>query len=108
MATAVEAGFIQGYGDGTIRPNEYVTRAEALKILLFAANRNDFLDAQPAPFIDILITDWFRPLVNYAYSVGVIKGRTPALFGPYYFMTRGEMAVVAGKTYELDVNASSE
>lgn len=36
---AVEKGWISGYGDGTFKPNQYITRAEVMKIVNSMLNR---------------------------------------------------------------------
>ncbi|MDY3928518.1 MAG: S-layer homology domain-containing protein [Clostridia bacterium] len=37
---AVEKGWISGYGDGTFKPNQYITRAEVMKIVNSMLNRS--------------------------------------------------------------------
>ena len=56
MAKMINAGFIQGYEDGTLRPDETVTRAEAVAVI----NRMTGIkaDGKTCPFDDVSPTHW--------------------------------------------------
>jgi hypothetical protein len=38
-------------------------------------------------------------LVDFAYANNIVQGKTPTIFDPNGFITRGEMAVMAIKAY---------
>lgn len=107
---AKELGLIQGYADGTFRPEQPINRAEAIKILL-AAFRFDISTANTfeseAQFADIQPTAWYYPFLNFAVKQGLLGGIiTPngtvlSDFGPGRAISRGEMAKLALKAIEL-------
>lgn len=100
VAAAKQEGIVGGYEDGTFRPNAPVTRAEALKIILTAAAKS--VDGAPAsPFTDVPQSAWFAKYVNFAFAQGVVSGKTETTFDPNGNITRGEMAKIAVKTYDL-------
>ncbi len=57
-----KAGYLSGYPDGTFRPNDYITRAEAVKVFNRAYDRTPELQpdaAKPAmPFTDVAAAHW--------------------------------------------------
>jgi len=65
IAAAASAGWVQGYGDGTFRPDQPVSRAEAAVILNAALGRSaeaslDRIRAEGVrPFADVRPEDWF-------------------------------------------------
>ncbi len=58
---------VAGYDDGTFRPNDSVNRAEAIKMLILAAQVNlTNASGSSITFPDVLPTDWFAPYVQLA------------------------------------------
>ncbi|MBR5307921.1 MAG: S-layer homology domain-containing protein [Clostridia bacterium] len=73
----LEKGYINGYEDGTFRPNESLTNAEAAVLLakgMGVAMIDD--DAYSTSYTDIKSSDydWCRPYVAYLESKGVLSG----------------------------------
>jgi len=64
---------LNGYSDGTLRPNNQITRAEFYKIFLEAANQSDNIranynlnyDLDYKPFIDVEESAWFSPYADF-------------------------------------------
>lgn len=72
---------INGYPDGTFRPEDPVNRAEALKILLLASGveiQNPSADVFP----DVPAGAWFAPFVFSAKSAGIVDGYLDGTFRP--------------------------
>lgn len=68
ISSAYEAGYIDGYEDGTFRPDSPITRAEAVKIINSALNRTDLTDASN-PFPDVKDTHWaYRHILEAAVT----------------------------------------
>lgn len=91
--TAVALGIVQGYSDGTFRPGNAVSRAEAVTMLVNAARAVDgvtisFYSGQP--YFDVPSNVWYANNVSYAKENGLIASAT--YFMPSSGMTRGEMA----------------
>ncbi|MEC1771884.1 S-layer homology domain-containing protein [Schinkia azotoformans] len=90
------AGGIGGYGDGTFRPNQTITRAEMASLLVKAyqlsTNRNVYL-----PFQDIPANSWYASAVKVLYANQVTSGKSAVSFAPNDAVTRGEMAAFVHK-----------
>lgn len=70
-------GIIKGdNGDSTyLRPDDNVNRAEALKMIIAAAEGN--VNAhQEQDFTDVHSSDWFYPYVEESYKLGLVEGYT--------------------------------
>lgn len=85
---------IGGFSDGTYGPNKPVSRVEALKILLLAANIDVEGYSTNTPFTDIESYAWYAPLVAWASDKGVVSGKGN-LFSPHVYITRAEFSKVA-------------
>lgn len=72
VTKAKELGVLDGYADGTFRPNQPVNRSEALKILIEAAG----IDANgyEATFLDTDSEAWYVPYIAYAKQKGIVEG----------------------------------
>jgi hypothetical protein len=69
MAAAVEAGYIKGYKDGTFRPTEGVTRAEAIILLNKLSNREALTDRYDAQWNDVNTSHYaFAAIQNASIS----------------------------------------
>lgn len=55
--SAYKSGYVDGYEDGTFRPDKYITRAEAVKIINCALGREDFSNEEN-PFADVAKSHW--------------------------------------------------
>lgn len=87
-------GAVQGYGDGTFRPEQPITRAEFVKLLLLAAGHQELRPTQPT-FADVPAAHWAYGYVQSAVANGILL---PADYGPNFApgaqLTRREMAVL--------------
>lgn len=90
---AFENEIIDGYGDGTFRPNDAIGRAEAMKILLEAEGM-DIETQFVAEFTDVVEYVWYLPYINYAVEYGIASGYGDGTFGPENNLTRGEAAKI--------------
>lgn len=86
---------ISGFADGTFKPFQSVTRAEALQLLLKAKEVELTTETPATPFTDVASTDWFYSIVNTAVKAGVITGYEDGTFKPNQLVTRAEMAKIA-------------
>jgi hypothetical protein len=67
-------GILNGYSDGTFRPDNTITRAEILKISMMAAGLepNGGTNELNLYFVDL--GDWQAPWVNTAFELGIVEG----------------------------------
>jgi len=98
--TAVREGIVEGYEDGSFRPDAPVNRAEALKILLATTKLEALPEVVVPQFADVDTDAWFAQYVNRALRYDIISGyKDPssgsgqvALFKPENQITRAEAA----------------
>ncbi|ADQ08082.1 S-layer domain protein [Caldicellulosiruptor hydrothermalis 108] len=99
--TAVNLGLVNGFNDGTFRPNDYITReqmvAMIIRTLSVLNNKFKLINTQEnlARFADsYYISPWAKQYVSTAIQLGLIKGKTFELLAPKDFATRAEAAVM--------------
>ncbi|MDI6817682.1 MAG: S-layer homology domain-containing protein, partial [Actinomycetota bacterium] len=97
----VTAGIIDGYSDGSFRPNANITRAEFCKIVLAALGETPLEGAAPS-FKDTG-GHWALGHIEKAKSLGFIDGYKDGSFRPNTGITRAEICkmVAYAKQYRL-------
>ncbi len=100
-------GIIEGFADGTFRPNEPLTRAQATKAL---AIWQDLAPADPSanatsPFTDV--DAFYAEYVAAAANAGWVNGFLDGTFRPYTHLTREQMAIIVIRSLSLDAEATS-
>ncbi len=91
---ALKSGIIKGYADGTFKPNQSVTRAEFIVMLMNALRPN----AQPAILPEFKdgekIGAWAEQSIALATQENIVNGYSDGGFHPDDRMTRAQLAVV--------------
>lgn len=90
-------GIINGYEDGSFRPDNPVTRAELSKIITEAF---DIKGASQSQFSDVLSGDWFEPYVSAAASAGIVNGYD-GKFDPNSNVARQDAALMIYRAISL-------
>ena len=85
-------GVINGYEDGTFRPERTITRAEAVKVIIAAlglpvTEGNSY----STPFADVSSNAWYAGYVQYAYTLGITEGTSATTFSPNANVTYDQM-----------------
>ena len=93
ILTAAFLEIVEGYDDGTFRPDAAVTRAEAVKILINAGSLYS-ADVAPSSFADVPQDAWFREGVDLLFALGIVQGKADGLFHPEDPITRAEAAKI--------------
>lgn len=77
-------GIINGYKDGTYKPNNTVTRAEMAKLIIVSLGKEDASETLKGDtkFSDVKAGSWAAGYINYAESKGIIKGYPDGSFKP--------------------------
>ncbi len=91
--------YVVGYPDGTVRPNDNITRAEVTSIffrLLKESVRNENLTSDNS-FNDVNDEDWYNTAISTMAKLGIVKGRTADEFVPNAFITRAEFAAICAR-----------
>ena len=89
-------GVIQGYEDGSFKPNTTVTRAQMAKMIFTIMNGgNDNANAYaslPTKFTDLPTAAWAQGYVRYLQNTGIIAGKSATKFAPNDTVTGLEAA----------------
>ena len=99
-ATAVETlrlmGVLDGYGDGTFRPNAVLTRAQFCKMAVYAMNGSSELGRYSTVtiFPDVKPSLWAASYINMAAKKGVIAGFADGKFKPNQTVTAGQAVTI--------------
>ena len=100
--------YLQGYPDGTVRPENSITRAEVAAIFyrLLTDEARAYLESSDSGFSDVQPGDWYHTAVATMVQAGVITGYGDGTFRPNAPITRGEFAAIATRflsdPYSLD------
>lgn len=101
-------GSMQGYDDGTMRPNRAVNRAEFLKLVFATLNYDISETIYSARYPDVVPTDWFAPFVYQADVLGVIKGYPDGKFHPGRTINLAEALKILMMFTDIEVKDSLE
>lgn len=105
-ATAIEYlqenGVIQGYSDGTFKPNNTINRAEFLKIIIEGSDIPTDI-TNNAPFPDVQNDAWYGKYVKKAYHEGWIIGYTDGKFKPEREISKVEALKIIAKAQKWSV-----
>ncbi|RAU97303.1 right-handed parallel beta-helix repeat-containing protein [Paenibacillus sp. YN15] len=97
IAKLVDAGAVAGYPDGTFKPDQPITRAEFVKILVAAFK----LEQKPGKVFSDTANHWAKDYMSTANAYGIADGYSDTLFGPDELITREQMTVMAAKAAKL-------
>ena len=95
VSTLSNAGIINGYPDGTFRPNAPITRAEMAKVIAMFAE----LDKDSEGFKDIA-GHWAEAYIKLAAGNGWIAGYPDGTFRPNQDITRAETMTMINRVLE--------
>lgn len=108
VRTAAAAGLINGYADGSFRPDTPMSREELAVIieraLRFAGNTEENT-GEVSESISVLsdaqeISTWAAPAVKTLSGLGILRGDEKGRFIPDGFVTRAEAAAVLSRTLD--------
>ena len=97
-------GYIIGYGDGTVRSEAPITRAEVATIffrLLTDEARESFW-CEESGYSDVAAGDWFNTAVSTLSKLGILSGYEDGTFRPNAQISRAEFAKIAVSFFELE------
>ncbi|WP_255320071.1 OmpL47-type beta-barrel domain-containing protein [Paenibacillus elgii] len=95
VSMAAQRGIVNGYEDGSFRPDAHVTRAEMTAMTARASNLQAGPEAELSMFVDAAdIPDWAKGYVAAARQHRFVQGRENGRFAPQEHTTRAEAAVL--------------
>ncbi|TLS51539.1 hypothetical protein FE782_13610 [Paenibacillus antri] len=100
---------VDGFEDGSFRPEQPLTRAQFGKLLVEALVRREDGDAEPdavPTFVDVPAGAWHYDAIARAAALGLVKG-SDGRFRPDDAVTREEMAVLIVRALGLESQAKS-
>lgn len=109
-------GVVNGYSDGTFKPNNEISRAEIVKILATLMYEStgwmgedpfdieNYLEMEQVGFesvnfTDVSESDWFFPYVDLFSRASLVDGYEDQTFRPDQNVTRCELAKLTGQSY---------
>ncbi len=93
IAMAKALGITSGYADGTFKPNNALTRAEMV-VLLVRSLGIPMINPSKASFSDVKKTDWYYQAVETGRARGLLSGYPDGTFKPNNSVTRAELAAL--------------
>lgn len=101
--TAQSYNLINGFEDGTFRPNDKITREQAMVILSKAMAITGLKAKLPAPSADAAlfpymdaadVSAWSQSSIVDGLQAGIVSGRSGTVLAPKDYITRAEVAVM--------------
>ncbi|MGM9949612.1 MAG: alpha/beta fold hydrolase [Lysinibacillus sp.] len=96
---------ITGYGDGTFRPMENISRQHVISII------DKLVDSEPVregkAFTDVPASHPYYEAIHNAYRAGIINGYQDGTFKPDAPVTRAQMAKILALAFELEADAET-
>lgn len=99
-------GIVQGYEDGSYKPDQKINRAELLKIVVESKYGDEFNNYDGAKcFADINSSEWYAKYVCFAKQEGIVEGYGDGTFKPADEINFAEALkiVLIGMGYEYSV-----
>ena len=92
--TESHSAYISGYPDGTVGPEQTITRAEAATMFYnLLADKN----GDTKVFADVPANQWYANAVMTLAGKGIISGYPDGTFGPDRYITRAEVTSVINR-----------
>ena len=101
VSTLSKAGILNGYEDGSFRPNGNITRAE------FATIAARFFEAtyEGEDLFPDIEGHWARDYINQAAHAGIVNGYEDGTFQPQENITRAEAMTIVNRTLDRHPDA---
>lgn len=97
-----DKNIIKGYQDGTFKPENDVTRLQAVQMILNQMGIDPATMSVPDPgFKDMKPGDYGYEAAAVGASLGIIHGKQDGTFNPDGHLTRGQMAAILANAYHL-------
>lgn len=95
-----EKFILNGYLDGTFKPESNITRAEFAKIIVSATGSVD--PYALSTFKDVDNGDWYYSYVSTAYTMGYITGYPDGSFRPNNNITRADICTIVNRVLKAE------
>lgn len=106
-STAIEwltqQGAISGYSDGSFKPENKITRAEFLKILVYFKEGGAPIGPEETCFDDVDLEEWYAPYVCFGKEEGIVNGYADGSFGPTDKINLVEASKILAETLDVEL-----
>lgn len=101
LNSADHFGYIVGYPGGTVEPDGFISRAEAVTILfrLLKDEVRDLYWSTENSFSDVHQGEWYNNAISTVANMGLIGGYPDGTFQPNGLMSRAELAQVIARFF---------
>ncbi len=102
---------MSGYDNGTFRPDNLVTRSEAMKIIAFPliSTKDEANNSASSGFSDVEKNAWYLPYVNWAAKKGIIDAPSKSpQFRPAKSVTKAEFLKMMMLAYGVETTTFGE
>lgn len=99
IENAVANGILSGFEDGTVRPDENITRAQMASIISRACGADK--EADISEFTDVPAGSWYFSAFAKAYSMGAFSGDDNKLMHPENNITFQECFTILSQVFDL-------
>ena len=99
-----DEGIISGFPDGLFKPNDPLTRAQAVSMLGRALG---WPVSTTTHFQDVSTKSFAFSSISYAYEQQIVKGVSPSRFAPQSGIKRGDLALIMFNTLKLPETTST-
>lgn len=86
-------GVISGYEDKSFKPQDFIKREEAVKMICvaFEVKENNNIEIE---FSDVITSAWYYPYIKDAFGSGIVAGISEERFGIGEYISRQDLAVI--------------
>lgn len=102
-----DRGVIEGFPDGTFKPNQTINRAQAAKMLLLGSEKNATTDHITIFATDLQEGAWYTDYIAIANNLGIMQGYGNGEFRPGGTIIRSEFFKMLSIAFSLQVNRRS-
>ncbi|MEA5466642.1 S-layer homology domain-containing protein [Leptothoe sp. PORK10 BA2] len=103
----VHQGIMQGYPDGSFRPNGTLTRAELAAVIVKAYPNAPKVNNAPT-FVDVPSGFWAAIAIRQAYERGFLAGYPNRQFQPNQVLTKAQAVTILAKAQKVAMPADTE
>src|SRR3989339_749758 len=94
-------GVMRGYTGGDMKPEQYITRAEFITLIIRAKKINTYQRNAANPFADINRRDWYYNTILIANQSGYVQGYADNTFRPNNLINRAEATAILMRAFEM-------
>lgn len=107
IATLAEKDIVNGYEDGSFKPNATISRAEMVTIISRVLNLEVLATGTPSSFTDVSSNYWAAQAIQQASSANLVQGMSASTFVPQNHATRAEALTIIIRALKTDSSISA-